>query len=244
MITTEGFRDVIEIGREKRYDGWDLKIDFRSRWSSALRLEAAERIHADGKVLKALDREALRETIAHLMREGVESLAVCLLHAYKNPIHEQAVHAFDSEIAPDVPVSLSSEVLPEINEYERVSTTVVNAYSKPAAARYLTRLEDRDGCGCGRRVAVDAVERGSTGYAREFPVRIIESGPAAGALGRHTMRVSLVYRMCSRSIWGAQPRRCAWFKTDGFPVRRSSRWRMSIASNAAAVYRSAFLFLI
>ena len=134
MITTEGFRDVIEIGREKRYDGWDLKIDFPVPLvERALRLEAAERIHADGKVLKALDREALRETIAHLMREGVESLAVCLLHAYKNPIHEQAVHALIWRSRP-TPVSLSSEVLPEINEYERVSTTVVNAYLKPAAA--------------------------------------------------------------------------------------------------------------
>ena len=94
LITTEGFRDVIEIGREKRYDGWDLKINFpKPLVERALRLEAIERVHADGKVLKALDRRALRETIANLMLEGVESLAVCLLHAYKNPIHEQAIHA-------------------------------------------------------------------------------------------------------------------------------------------------------
>ena len=84
----------------------------------------------------------------------------------------------------------------------------------------------------------------SSATAREFPVRIIESGPAAGALGAaHYARLAGLSHVLSFDM-GAQPRRCAWFKTDGFPVRRSSRWRMSIASNAAAVYRSAFLFLI
>ncbi|MDP7393320.1 MAG: hydantoinase/oxoprolinase family protein, partial [Alphaproteobacteria bacterium] len=213
LITTEGFRDVIEIGREKRYDGWDLKIDFPVPLvERALRLEAAERIHADGKVLKALDREALRETIAHLMREGVESLAVCLLHAYKNPIHEQAVHALIREIAPDVPVSLSSEVLPEINEYERVSTTVVNAYSKPAAARYLTRLEDRMmGVGVGGELLLMQSSGGinSSATAREFPVRIIESGPAAGALGAaHYARLAGLSHVLSFDMGGTTAKMC------------------------------------
>ena len=83
----------------------------------------------------------------------------------------------------------------------------------------------------------------SSATAREFPVRIIESGPAAGAWGG-TLCASRWFIACALVRYGAQPRRCAWFKTDGFPVRRSSRWRMSIASNAAAVYRSAFLYLI
>ena len=213
LITTEGFRDVIEIGREKRYDGWDLKIDFPVPLvERALRLEAAERIHADGKVLKALDREALRETIAHLMREGVESLAVCLLHAYKNPIHEQAVHALIREIAPGLPVSLSSEVLPEINEYERVSTTVVNAYSKPAAARYLTRLEDRMmGVGVGGELLLMQSSGGinSSATAREFPVRIIESGPAAGALGAaHYARLAGLSHVLSFDMGGTTAKMC------------------------------------
>ena len=144
LITTEGFRDVIEIGREKRYDGWDLKISFPEPLiERALRLEVAERVHADGCILLPLDRNALREVVAALVREGVESIAVCLLHAYKNSIHEQAVQALIEEIAPEVPVSISSEVLPEINEYERVSTTAVNAYTKPTVARYLARLERR-----------------------------------------------------------------------------------------------------
>jgi len=213
LITTEGFRDVIEIGREKRYDGWDLKIDFPAPLvERALRLEAAERVHADGKVLKALDREALRETIANLMREGVESLAVCLLHAYKNPIHEQAVQALIREIAPDLPVSLSSEVLPEINEYERVSTTVVNAYSKPAAARYLTRLEDRmAGVGVGGELLLMQSSGGinSAATAREFPVRIIESGPAAGALGAaHYARLAGLSHVLSFDMGGTTAKMC------------------------------------
>ena len=102
LITTEGFRDVIEIGREKRYDGWDLKISFPEPLiERALRFEVAERVHADGRILLPLDRNALRDVVAALVREGVESIAVCLLHAYKNPIHEQAVQALIEEIAPE-----------------------------------------------------------------------------------------------------------------------------------------------
>ena len=213
LITTEGFRDVIEIGREKRYDGWDLKINFpKPLVERALRLEAIERVHADGKVLKALDRRALRETIANLMQEGVESLAVCLLHAYKNPIHEQAIHALIREIAPDLPVSLSSEVLPEINEYERVSTTVVNAYSKPVAARYLTRLEERmNSAGIGGELLLMQSSGGinSSVTAREFPVRIIESGPAAGALGAaHYARLAGLSHVLSFDMGGTTAKMC------------------------------------
>lgn len=213
LITTEGFRDVIEIGREKRYDGWDLKINFpKPLVERALRLEAIERVHADGKVLKALDRRALRETIANLMREGVESLAVCLLHAYKNPIHEQAIHALIREIAPDLPVSLSSEVLPEINEYERVSTTVVNAYSKPIAARYLSRLEERmNSAGISGELLLMQSSGGinSSATAREFPVRIIESGPAAGALGAaHYARLAGLAHVLSFDMGGTTAKMC------------------------------------
>ena len=213
LITTEGFRDVIEIGREKRYDGWDLKINFpKPLVERALRLEAIERVHADGKVLKALDLRALRETIAKLMLEGVESLAVCLLHAYKNPIHEQAIHTLIREIAPDLPVSLSSEVLPEINEYERVSTTVVNAYSKPVAARYLTRLEERmNSAGIGGELLLMQSSGGinSSATAREFPVRIIESGPAAGALGAaHYARLAGLSHVLSFDMGGTTAKMC------------------------------------
>lgn len=213
LITTEGFRDVIEIGREKRYDGWDLKISFPEPLvERAMRLEVAERMHADGKVLKALDREALGDAVRALLREGVESIAVCLLHAYKNPIHEQAVRAVIEELAPDIPVSLSSEVLPEINEYERVSTTAVNAYTKPVAARYLSRLEDRmSGLGVEGELLLMQSSGGinSAATAREFPVRVIESGPAAGALGAaHYARLAGLDHVLSFDMGGTTAKMC------------------------------------
>ena len=213
LITTEGFRDVIEIGREKRYDGWDLKISFPEPLvERALRLEAIERIHADGRVLKTLDREALKETIAALLREGIESIAVCLLHSYKNPIHELSVRAAIEELAPDLPISLSSEVLPEINEYERVSTTAVNAYTKPATAQYLSRLEERmSGLGVGGELLLMQSSGGinSARTAREFPVRIIESGPAAGALGAaHYARLAGLEHVLSFDMGGTTAKMC------------------------------------
>ena len=184
LITTEGFRDVIEIGREKRYDGWDLKISFPEPLvERALRLEAIERVHADGRVLKMLDCDALKETIVALLREGIESIAVCLLHSYKNPMHEQAVRAAIEELAPGLPISLSSEVLPEINEYERVSTTVVNAYTKPATAQYLSRLEERmRGLGVGAELLLMQSSGGvnSAKTAHEFPVRILNLAQRRG----------------------------------------------------------------
>ena len=213
LITTKGFRDVIEIGREKRYDGWDLKIDFPAPLvERALRLEVSERIHADGRVLTPLDREGVRETVSALLREGVQSIAVCLLHAYKNPIHEQAIKALIADAAPDLPVSLSSEVLPEINEYERVSTTAVNAYTKPVADRYLERLEQRmAGRGVGGELLLKQSSGGinSAATARAFPVRIIESGPAAGALGAaHYARLAGLDHVLSFDMGGTTAKMC------------------------------------
>ncbi len=213
LITTKGFRDVVEIGREKRYDGWDLKISFPEPLvERALRLEVDERIHADGRILTPLDRDGLRDVISQLLRENVASVAVCLLHAYKNPIHEQAVKALIEEAAPDLPVSLSSEVLPEINEYERVSTTVVNAYTKPVAARYLAKLEERmAGLGVGGELLLMQSSGGinSAETARAFPVRIIESGPAAGALGAaHYARLAGLDHVLSFDMGGTTAKMC------------------------------------
>ncbi|PPR59999.1 MAG: Acetophenone carboxylase gamma subunit [Alphaproteobacteria bacterium MarineAlpha4_Bin2] len=213
LITTEGFRDVIQIGREKRYDGWDLKISFpKPLIDRALRLEVLERVHADGRVLKTLDQRAVRAAVTTLQSEGVESIAVCLLHAYKNPIHEQMVRAAIEEIAPNVPVSLSSEVLPEINEYERVSTTAVNAYTKPATASYLSRLEERMvSLGADSELLLMQSSGGinSSETARDFPVRIIESGPAAGALGAaHYARLAGLGHVLSFDMGGTTAKMC------------------------------------
>ena len=187
LITTRGFRDVLEIGREKRFDAYDLQIEFPAPLVPRhLRLEVDERVHASGKVLTALDEAGVRAAVRSLLEQGCESIAVCLINAYINPSHEQRIRDIIREIAPDCPVSLSSDVLPEMKEYERTSTTTLNAYAKPVASRYLTRLQQRlEGAGFGGELLLMQSSGGinSVGFAREFPVQIIESGPAAGTLG-------------------------------------------------------------
>ena len=187
LITTQGTRDVLAIGREKRYDGFDLKIGFpeplvpRTR-----RIEIAERLHAGGEVLTPLDEASVRDAVTQLLDQGVASIAVSLLHAYRNPAHELRVREIIEAMAPDMPVSLSSDVLPEMKEYERSSTTVVNAYVKPAADSYINRLTERmAGAGATADLLLMLSSGGITAAetARTFPVQIIESGPAAGALG-------------------------------------------------------------
>ena len=187
LITTRGFRDVLEIGREKRFDAYDLQIEFPAPLVPRhLRLEVDERMHASGKVLTALDEASARSAVRNLLEQGCESIAICLINAYINPAHEQRIRDLIREIAPDCPVSLSSEVLPEMKEFERASTTTLNAYAKPVASRYLTRLQQRlEGAGFGGELLLMQSSGGinSVGFAREFPVQIIESGPAAGTLG-------------------------------------------------------------
>ena len=187
LITTRGFRDVLEIGREKRFDAYDLQIEFPAPLVPRhRRVEIDERMHAGGAVLQPLDEQSVRAAVQRLLDEGCESIAVCLLNAYINPAHERRVREIAAELAPGCPVSLSSEVLPEIKEYERTTTTTLNAYAKPVASRYLSRLQERL---AGRGFAGELLMMQSSGginsvdFAREFPVQIIESGPAAGTLG-------------------------------------------------------------
>lgn len=187
LITTKGFRDVLEIGREKRFDAYDLQIEFpQPLVPRYLRLEVDERIHASGQVLKALDETQVREVVSELLSQGCASIAVCLINSYAHPLHERRVREIIHEMAPDCAVSLSSEVLPEMKEFERASTTVINAYSKPVTAQYLSRLQKRlEGAGFGGELLLMQSSGGinSVDFAREFPVQIIESGPAAGTLG-------------------------------------------------------------
>jgi N-methylhydantoinase A len=187
LITTKGFRDVLEIGREKRFDAYDLQIEYPLPLVPRyLRMEVDERLHATGVVLTPLDEASARKAMQTLKDEGCESLAVCLLHAYRNPAHERRVREIAQEIMPGCPVSLSSDVLPEMKEYERTTTTVVNAYAKPVASRYLSRLQDRlrdKGFKGEMLMMMSSGGINSVDFAREFPVQIIESGPAAGTLG-------------------------------------------------------------
>src|ERR1700710_275201 len=142
LLTTEGFRDVIAMGNESRYDQYDLNIVLPEPLVPRhLRLPVPERLDNTGKILRPLDEAAVQALIPILKREKVESIAVGLLHAFVNPVHERRIQAILQVVLPDIPVSLSSEVSPEMREWERFSTTVANAYVQPMMARYLRRLE-------------------------------------------------------------------------------------------------------
>ena len=186
LLTTAGFRDALEIGREGRYDMYDLFIDPPAPLVPRhLRLEVRERLLADGSVLTPLDAASAREAIAALLAQGVEAIAISLLHAYRNPAHELELAALVAEMAPGLPMSRSSEIVPEIREFERTSTTVANVYVMPLMARYLEDLERKI-----RELGVPGpfyIMLSSGGIAtpetaKRAPIRLVESGPAAGAL--------------------------------------------------------------
>jgi 5-oxoprolinase (ATP-hydrolysing) len=186
LITTAGFRDILEMGREQRYDIYDLFLDFPDPMVPRnLRCEVPERIDRDGVVIQAVDEAVVRTVLAELVAAGVKAVGVSLINAYRNPAHERAIGRIAREAFPDLAVSLSSEVVPEIGEYERTTTTCANAYVQPLVARYLARLEDRlgeDGFRGTLRLMHSAGGLISTETARAFPIRLLESGPAGGAL--------------------------------------------------------------
>ncbi|OGL18961.1 MAG: methylhydantoinase [Candidatus Rokubacteria bacterium RIFCSPLOWO2_12_FULL_71_22] len=186
LVTTEGFRDALEIRREGRYDMYDLFIDPPAPLVPRhLRREVPERLLADGSVLRPLDEAAARRVLLELAAEGIEALAVCLLHAYVNPAHERRLAELARELAPRIVVSCSSDVVPEIREYERASTTTANVYVVPLVARYLEDLERRlADLGVPGQLYVMQSSGGTAlpSLARRLPIRLVESGPAAGAL--------------------------------------------------------------
>jgi len=186
LVTTRGFRDAVEIAREHRYDMYDLYMQRpRPLAPRHLRFELDERVLADGSVRVPLDPEEVRRLAGRLGAEGVEAVAVCLLHAYRNPAHEQLAGRILREALPGVAVTLSGELVPEIREYERASTTLANVYVQRLAERYLGRLRDRL-----REIGVAGslfIMQSNGGLCEadtgaRCPVRLIESGPAAGAL--------------------------------------------------------------
>lgn len=186
FITTDGFQDMLRIRNEGRYDLYDLNIKYPDPLvTRANSFGAEERIAADGEVMTRLSDESVREIAGRLREKGIRSVAVCLLHAYKYPQHEKRVAALLREENPDIFVSISSEVCPEMREFDRASTTVVNAYTRPQMAGHVAHLE--------REFAQKGIDRqvlwmtSSGGLvpsrrAAELPVRLIESGPAAGAV--------------------------------------------------------------
>jgi N-methylhydantoinase A len=191
LITTRGFRDVLELRRlrmPRLYDlAWEKPAPLVERF---LRAEVTERVSASGEVRVPLDPAEAERVLDALLAESVEALAVCLLNAYANPVHEQALAALVARRAPHLTLSVSHEVLPEIKEYERTSTTVINAYVTPVVRRYLARL----GAGL-REIDVTApllVMQSNGGLtsaeaAGHFPMHIVESGPAAGVVGAQAL---------------------------------------------------------
>ena len=186
LLTTKGFKDVLAIRREHRYDIYDLFIELpeplvprRRRW------ELDERILAGGEIDAALDQAGVERLARRAKREGVEAIAISLLHAYRNPDHERQAKAILQARLPATPISVSSEVAPELGEYVRTSTTVANAYVQPLVDRYLQRIADRlreQGIEAPLHVMLSTGGLADVDTGRRFPIRLAESGPAAGAI--------------------------------------------------------------
>ena len=213
LLTTAGFRDALEIGREGRYDMYDLFIDPPATLVPRhLRLEVAERILADGSVLTPLDEGSARAAVHALLAAGVEAIAVCLLHAYRNPVHEHLLIDLVRRMAPDLAVSCSSEVVPEIREFERTCTTTANVYVMPLMARYLDDLERkiRDlGIRGNFYMMLSSGGIATPDTVKRVPVRLVESGPAAGALAAARMaREAGEPRMLSFDMGGTTAKAC------------------------------------
>lgn len=181
LITTAGFEDVLEIGRQDRLRLYDLMVDRPPVLvPGSLRFGVRERVDCRGRVLEALEDESLSPILNHLAAEGVESIAICLLFSYANPSHEARI--LHRALQLGIPVSASHRILPEYREYERCTTTVVNAYVSPLMDRYLSRLEGEVGK---ERLRIMQSNGGSisAATARQEAVRTILSGPAGGVVG-------------------------------------------------------------
>ena len=186
LLTTRGFRDSLEMRREHRYDLYDLGLKLpeplvprRRRW------EVSERIFGDGTVDIEIDLAEVESLAARALDEGIEAIAICFLHSYRYASHERAAAELLGRIAPSIPVSISSDIVPEIGEYVRTSTTVANAYVQPMVGRYLAAIEhDLESAGISAPMHVMLSSGGLTDVdsARHHPIRMSESGPAAGVI--------------------------------------------------------------
>jgi N-methylhydantoinase A len=186
LLVTRGFRDAIEMAYEHRFEQYDIFMDKPAPLVPRhLRLAVPERIDATGRIIEPLDESALADLIPVLRQEAVISVALGYLHSYANPVHELRSRDILREIAPDIAVTLSSEVCPEIREYERWSTACANAYVQPVMARYLKQLEDAlvaRGFAGPLFLITSAGGLTTVDIARRFPIRLVESGPAGGAI--------------------------------------------------------------
>src|SRR5512136_1892258 len=213
LITTKGFRDVLEIGRGIRYAPYDVCAEFpKPLIPRQFRLEVDERVRSDGSVLKSLDPEEAKRTVRTLLDLGVESIAVCLINSFENPTHELMIKEIIEKEAPGISVSISFRVLPQIKEYERTSTTATNAYVKPLTGRYLSRLAGRlKSIGSKGKLCIMLSSGGVTSVetAAEFPVRIIESGPTAAVIaGQYYGKLFNIPEMFCFDMGGTTAKSC------------------------------------
>jgi N-methylhydantoinase A len=213
LVTTQGFRDVLAMGNESRYDQYDLNITLpQPLVPRHLRLPVAERLDNTGRVLLPLDEAAVRALVPVLRREAVESIAIGFLHSFVNAAHEQRARDILAAELPGVPISLSSEVSPEMREWERFSTTAANAYVQPLMASYLTRLEgELKAIGLAAPVFLMLSGGGLTTIATacRFPIRLVESGPAGGAIfSAHVARECGLRSVLSFDMGGTTAKIC------------------------------------
>ena len=213
LVTTQGFRDVLAMRNESRYDQYDLNIVLPEPLVPRhLRLPVPERLDNEGKVLLALDEGAVRALVTLLRREGVEAIAVGLLHSFVNPAHERRVRDILAAELGEIPISLSSDISPEMREWERFSTAAANAYVQPMMARYLRRLEaELRNVGVAAPMFLMLSGGGLTTVdtACRFPIRLVESGPAGGAIfSAHIARQCGLSNVLSFDMGGTTAKIC------------------------------------
>lgn len=212
LITTRGFRDVLELRRHMRTHVFDIYGDpakpLVPRWH---RFEVTERVFADGDVVTPLEADEVAEATRRLVEDGIETVAVVFLHSYANPAHERQARQVIRSLAPELEVSLSSEVLPLIGEWSRTSTTVINAYAKPLVRRYTTRLVDDTRAFGLESFHIMTSDGGLSAVdtANEFPARMIESGPVAGAIAaREIAAAARIDHVLSFDMGGTTAKAC------------------------------------
>ena len=213
FLTTRGFRDILEMGFEKRFEQYDIFMDKPDPLvPRPLRREVDERVSAGGRILVPLDAGAVREVAAEWKESGIESVAVGLIHAYAHPAHEQAIREVLAAELPEATVCLSSEVCPEIREFERFSTTCANAYVRPLISGYLLRLQDglrARGMTCPFYLMMSGGGVTTVENAAKYPIRLVESGPAGGAiLAGHVARECGLTEALSLDMGGTTAKIC------------------------------------
>ena len=235
LLTTAGFRDAVEIGREHRYELYDLNLDLpKPLVPRHLRFDVPERMAADGSILQELDEAFVRKLVGALRDKGIKAVGVCYLNSFRNPAHEKRTAEIIAEVAPQIRVSLSSEVVAEIREFQRTSTTLANVYVQERVSDYLAQLQARlDEIGFRGSFFVMLSSGGiaTRETASRFPVRLLESGPAAGAIAAAEAGMGSGHRdLLSFDMGGTTAKLCVIengqpLKTHEFEVDRVYRFR-------------------